>query len=284
MPAKAKRLRSSTQVKSEQAKAKQKSQNFNQLQKEYTQYKRDLEKARKASARARDKEYRGILKAASKTGLYKPKSEELTKYRRSRARQIKRDYGDYLDPKKYFFLPLPKNKKSDVIKRADTLKITTSRTGIFYPKEGHKTASIKKDKKRDEYYIERRGKTKTGINKGLKYRDVTPIATLDELDNERERLRRAAKRLGKMGENDFYAFVVVENGLEGYSHYTFRTIEQLISHIDSYPKNVAAKINFFRHIKVVKTQPMTWKDLHPTRSPGKAGRRYRGKNDTRRSK
>lgn len=253
---------------------------------EYNKQKKAAEKRRRAEAKAREKELQRLMKKAHDTGLYNPKSNELTKYRKHRLRQLEISHGEYLTTDKYFFLPANKQARKQIIERAHTLQIVTSRTGIFYPKEGHRSASIKKNEKRGEFFIERRGKTKSGINKGRKYRDVTPLTTIDELDKERARLERAARRLGPLARGERLVFKVVENGVEGYSHGTFSSMEHLFRYLEKYPKNVAARVNFYRHIKIEKSTITDWNTNHPPRSPGAKERRQigQGKFSTRASK
>ncbi len=254
--------------------------------KEYERYKREAAKAREKAAKARDKELSALLKKSSDLGIYSPKSTELTRYRRSRLNQVKREYGEYLNNQKYFFIPVGKQERKTVTPRAQSLEVVTTKTGIFYPKEGHKSASLKIDKRRQEFFIERRGKTKAGVNKGRLYRDVTPLTSIDQIDRERDRLTRMAKRLGPLGPNERLVFKVVENGTEGYSHGTFSNMNLMLGYLDKYPKSTAARVNFFRHIKVEKSTVKEWNALHPPRSPGAKERTKieRGKYNTRRSK
>lgn len=268
MPSKSRRGNSQNQARNAARLAQEKA-------KEYREYKRELEREKKAAQKARDKEYSRILKQASKTGLYFPKSSELTNWRRKRIRQLIRSSSDLLDEREYIFVPTPKNKRKSVLSRAGSLEMKTSRTGIFVPRQGHKTASIKEDKRRGEFYIERRGKTKTGINRGRRYRDIIPLASADELDRERDRLVRMARRLGPINtdKGERLVFKVEENGIEGYSHGTFTSIDLLLKYLDQYPKNVASRINFYRHIKIEKSTVAEWRQLHPLRERGRKGRR-----------
>jgi hypothetical protein len=277
MPKKNSRARSAKQAEI----AAQKSALLKQRQREYKEFQKRVAKEKLALERKREKDLKTILKKSREVGLYNPKSDELTRYRKKRLRGIKEQYGQYLDDNKYFFLPAGEQARKRILERASNLQMPTTRTGLFIPREGHKSAKLKKSKKRDEFYIERRGKTKTGVNKGRVYKDITPLASVDELDRERDRIRKMAARFGQLSEDDRLVFKIVENGVEGYSHSTFTNIEQLIKYLEKYPKSVAARVNFFRHIKIERSSVNEWFSRHKPRSPGKRDRR---KLDTRRSK
>lgn len=234
-----------------------------------------LEKLRRAQKKERDQILTRAMKRASETGVYKPKELKLTKYRRMRATKAIREYGDFLDPRKYFFIKTPKPIKAKAFERAESLEIKHSRTGLFIAKEGHKKAILKTDRKRKELYIERVGKTKRGPSRGVRYKTITPLASIDELDFERDRLRRLAKAIGPLRPNERITFRVIENGLEGYSHTTFSNIELLINYLEHYRKSIAAKVNFFRHIQIEKTTTSQWFAEHPATTPGRKGRAER---------
>lgn len=234
-----------------------------------------FDQLRRAQARERDRILLQTIKRSSKVGLYNPKELKLTKYRRYRANKIAKEYGDFLDPKKFFFVKAPTKAKKQVFQRAENLQIKHTRTGLLVPKEGHTRARLKTDRKRKEYYVERSGKTKRGPTKGVRYRTITPLASIDELDNERDRIRNLAKALGPLGRNDRITFKIIENGLEGYSHSTFSNVELLINYLEFYRKSIAAKVNFFRHIVLEKTTASQWFAEHPATAAGKKGRRNR---------
>ncbi len=232
-------------------------------------------KLRDAQAKERDRLLLSVIKRTSKVGIYTPKELKLTKYRRTRARKALKEYGDFLDPSKYFFVKAPKKAKRHVMERAESLQIKHSRTGLFVAREGHKRAVLRTDKKRGELFIERVGRTKRGPSRGVRYRTITPLASVDELDAERDRLRQLAEALGPLRGNERVTFRVIENGLEGYSHSTFTNIELLIAYLEHYRKSLPAKVNFFRHIVVEKTSAGQWFAEHPATTPGRKGRKDR---------
>lgn len=241
-----------------------------------TQYQKQLMKNRAAAKRSEETQLRHLLKNVRGKGIYDPKGNELTKYRKSRLRKAVKEFGSYLDPTKYFFVPAPKNRKKEVIERATNLKIKTSSIGVFIEKAGHKKATLKEDKKRREIYIERSGKTKRGATKGKRYRTITPLASLDELDNERVRIKALADGLGKLKKNEVLAFKIQENGGEGYSHLTFGNIDLLLNYLDKYKKSAPAKINFYRHIQVEKVETSDkWFKEHPVQAAGRPGQKAR---------
>lgn len=240
-----------------------------------SQQQKYFEKLRNAQKRERDRILVRTMKLASGKGIYNPKDFKLTKYRRYKATKVAREFGEFLDPTKYFFVKAPKPIKRRVMERAEHLHMKHSRSGVFIAKEGHKRASIKYNKKLDEPYIERSGRTKRGPTKGVRYKTITPFATVDELDKERDRFRKLAKELGPLHSNERITFKVIENGLEGYSHATFSNIELLINYLEHYRKTIPAKVNFFRHIVLEKTTASQWFAEHPATEPGRRGRKSR---------
>lgn len=291
MPRKAKPSGSAKQQKNSQQLAKQARADYRQHQREYNADRRALEKHLRAEARARDKELTRILKKARDVGLYAPKALELTPYRRRKARHLRQEYKEYLTTDKHFFLPANKERRAQILAKASALNIGTSRTGIFVPKEYYKRARLKEDKKRGEFFVERSGKTKTGANTGRIYHDAIPLASVSEIDSERDRIRRLAKRLCPLRDGEVLAFKVSEYGSEGYSRMVFigdtceAAIENLIKYLDKYKKSEAARINFYRHITVEKWSSFKqYYKEHPTRDVGKKARRIVGKHNTRSSK
>lgn len=234
-----------------------------------------FEKLRNAQKRERDRILLRTIKLANNKGIYNPKEIKLTKYRRYRANKIAQEFGDFLDPTKFFFVKAPSKAKKTVIERAESLQMKHTKSGIFIAKEGHKRATLKTDKKRKEFFIERTGRTKRGPTRGVRYRTITPLASVDELDNERDRLRALADQIGPLKKNERVTFKVIENGLEGYSHHTFSNIELLLNHLENYRKSIPAKVNFFRHIVLEKTTASQWFAEHPATSAGRKGRKQR---------
>ncbi len=252
-----------------------KSQAGNNRQSEQQRRNKYIQKLIKESKRERDKLLLNTIKRSTKVGLYNPKELKLTKYRRTQANKILKEFGTVLDPTKFFFVPAPKPIRKKAFERADSLNIKRSKTGLFISREGHAQAKLKVDKKRGEVYVERSGKTKRGARSGRRYHTILPLASLDELDNERDRLRALAAKLGQLKSNERLAFLVKEDGLEGSSNNTFNNIELLIKYLDQYQKTVAARINFYRHIEIVKTQSAQWFAEHPAINYNKSRGRSR---------
>lgn len=275
--------------KAEQA---QSAKEYSKELKEYKAQVKAFERSKKLAQRQADKEIKEIIKAAKKTGLYSPKGETLTPYRRRRAREIKASFAEYINPEKHFFLPANKQARKRILERASQLQMQTSRTGIFFPKDTYKTAQLRENKKTGEYGIIRKGKVKKGPNAGKEYTDFTPLPSIDEYDYQKQRLRDMAEELGPLQHGEAFAFEIVEVGHEGYSHRTFNggdtenAINKLLEYINTYEKHTAAMVHFMRHIRVVKTAPKTWWEMHPPTAPRKRGRirRSRNQKDTRASK
>lgn len=219
---------------------------------------KSIAQERKQLQKAKDAELKAFLNSIRGMGIYQPKSRKLTPYRRKRTRKAKREYGEKM--KHSFFVPVPKSKRKETLRRAEGLKIEHTRTGIIVPKEGHTDVKLRRGKK-GELFIERSGKTKMGPKKGRSYRSVTPLADLSELDRERDKIKRAAERLGPTTSNGKIMFRVNEDGLEGISMRIFDNVENLMKWLDNYDKTDAARINFYRHITVELVEPIEWRRL-----------------------
>lgn len=273
MPNKSIRKTLSDQEKSERKLARELAKKTRQLEiaKAKKKYYREL-------AKKQERELKALMKVVRGKGIYDPKGNQLTKYRKSRLNSIAKEFGDLLDPKKFVFVKPESKARKKVIERANGLELKTTKTGLFIPKEGNAKVRLKHDKKRDEFYIEKSGKTKWGINQGKRYRTITPLASLDELDKERDRIKAMADKFGTLKKGERIAFEITEKGNEGFSRATFTNINLLLEHLEQYRKTIAAKINFYRHIKIVKTQSVQkWFTEHPPKAPKKFARRIHTK-------
>lgn len=219
-----------------------------------------------------EKQLKKLLRDVRGKGIYEPKADELTRYRKYRLNKIAQVFGNVFDPKEYAFITAPKKDRKKIIERASALEIKTTRTGLFVPKEKNNKVRLSYDKKHGEYYIKKSGRTKWGINQGRKYTTITPLASVDELEKEIDRLRSQAAKMGPLGKNDRLSFEIIESGNEGYSHTTFRSVELMLKHLENYRKTTAARLQFFRHIKIVKTSTEQWFSDHPVKAPKRFGR------------
>lgn len=241
---------------------------------QYRAYQRHVARVRRMEVAAQKKLLTNILRNVRGKGIYDPKSLELTKYRKARAKKVLKEYGTFLDTKKYFFVKAPKTRRAEVKERAIALRLKPTSTGVFVERQGHKKATLKENKKNKELYIERSGRTKSGPLKGKRYTSHLPLASVDELDKEKDRLREMAKRMPLRNRGERLAFKIRENGIDGYSHSTFNSIEGLLSYLGQYHKSIAARINFFRHIELERVETnMEWSLAHPPMS--RAERRAR---------
>lgn len=235
-------------------------------------YEKQLAKVIKAEKAKADKELSTALKRAHGKGIYEPESYELTKWRRYKAKKIIKEYGELLDPSKFFFVPVPKKDRKETLNRAIALELSSiksgdkkkpaSKTGLFIAKDNYKTARLKKDKS-GEISIIRSGKIKRGERAGKRYTSTMPIASLDELTNQENRLRKMGEKI-KLKGNEALAFQIQENGHEGFSRSSFSNINLLMEYLERYQKSPAARINFLRHIEIVKTESAAkWLQMHP---------------------
>lgn len=300
MPKKIKGQSSKRQAQSAQLAAKDIASNAKSSQKLIEQRRRSIESSRKALQRSEDKKLKETLKTIRGMGIYEPKSADLTPYRRGRLRKVQREYKEILEPGKFFLIPLKSRPdRKTIISRSETIGIQTTRFGLIVPTNKHKRVRLKTNK-HGEVFIDRSGKTKQGPNRGRVYHDTIPIASLDELELQKDRLRRAAKRMGKLKDNERLYFVVKEHGFTGKSNRSFPNIEELFRYLDTYDqdqkspdgrvykkgKSKAAMINLYRHVHLIKMTSEDHKIAYPD-IPGKrkTQRQQKGRRtDTRRSK
>lgn len=250
-------------------------QAINKRLKEQTWQQKYFQKLRNAQKKERDRILVRTMKLASGKDIYTPKEFKLTKYRRYRATKAAKEFGEFLDPKKYFFVKAPKKAKKQIVSRAEQLQMKYTRAGVFIEKGGHTRVKLIESKRRNEYAIVRSGKTKRGPTKGRRYTTLTPLASIDDLANEKQRIRDMANSLGRLKKGEFLTFKVVENGFEGFHGTLYSNIDLLLLALENYKKTMAAKINFFRHIEIVKTSGTIWFASHPGTNPGPSGRKQR---------
>jgi hypothetical protein len=242
---------------------------------------KDIEKGRREAKKTRDKELRSTLHKVAKVGLYVPKEFKLTKYRRSRLSKLEKSGKlELLNSEKFFFVPIPKAKRRKTLANSEQLKIDTSKTGVFIPRDKHTRARLVTDSK-GELIIIRSGKTRRGTTKGRTYKTITPLVSLDELGNERERLREQARKLGPITTEDYtngvrLVFHVSENGIDGWSQQTFEDIDLLLNYLEArYDKTTAARVNFYRHITIEKSTVNDWFTRHAATDAGNPGKQAR---------
>jgi hypothetical protein len=242
--------------------------------KQHREYLAHVKRVQRIDQARIDKRLRDTLRNVKGTGIYEPKSLELTPYRRKRAKAVYKEYGKYLDKKEYFFVRAPKHRRQEVRERAEGLHLKPTPTGLFVEREGHKKAYIKENPKNKELYVKRTGRTKRGPLKGRQYSSTLPLASVDELDKARDRIRELAKSLPLRNSKESLSWKIRENGIEGYSHSTFDSVEGILRYLDKYDKSTAARINFYRHIELERVETSAeWNQKHPPM--GKAARRAR---------
>lgn len=273
-PSTAQARRSATFAKTLERKAREREAQYQREHKEFL-------KKQTAYFKERDKELTKLLKNVRGKGIYEPKGNALTPYRRKRLAEVKAQFGQYLDPNENFFLPAKGAARERIIERAKSLEMATTKKGLFFPKANYKTARLKYDRKHDEFIVNRKGKVKHGEKAGRIYQSNIPLASLDALDHERDRIRAMAASLGPLEPNERLVFKVMENSNEGFSHAVFGNVELLLRYLENYKKKQASKVNFFRHIEVEKSGTKEWfaAHNHNERKP-----RSRGRFNTRRSK
>lgn len=235
-------------------------------EKEFARELKAWEKDRAAFQAQIDRQYEKQLREFERLGIYQPKAQELTPYRKKRIRQATREYHEFLEGD-YSFVALPDKK---AVSQAASLDMKTTHKGVFVAREGH--TRVKLTRRKGELYIDRSGKTKVGVS-GHERRYVVeriPLATVDELTRERDRLIREARALGPLKDNERLAFKLTtytKDGkmVEGYSRQVFDDIDKLIEEVEKYEKSIKWKLaQIFRSITIMKTASgPTWFREHP---------------------
>jgi len=237
-------------------------------------FKRQVQASVRRERKKADLKLKSYLKAVRDKGIYEPKSLDLTKYRKSRIRKVVKEFGDLLVPSKFIFVEAPKPQRAKVRERAKGLGLKATRTGVFIEREGFRKATLKVDKKSGELFIERKGKVKRGPTRGKRYTRRMPLASIDELDKQRERIRQMARDIGPLKENERLAFRIIETGNDGYSHATFSDVELLLRYLENYRRQIAGKwtrslpafIHLHAILEVEKTESsVRWQTSHPPR-------------------
>lgn len=252
-----------------------------------TKSKENAARIQARNSRAREKEYKRKAKLLAKAGIYEPKGSELTEYRKRRINKEFTKFEQYIDdPRgKFFFVSAAKldnKQRRKFLSNADQLNMVTTKKGVFLQKEGQRKARISYSKKRDEFDIVLTGKIKWGPNSGKGITQRIPVAPLDHLHNEEQRLRSMAESMGPLKKSDILSFVVYENGaLTGAHRGTFDSVEGVMKRLNEYHHdNAAQKLAFFRLVIIQKSTILDWKRDHPTpynqtaRGRGKRGKRH----------
>lgn len=211
--------------------------------------------------RQRNKEFAALLKPLQKFGIYNPKETKLTKYRAARVRKAYKEFADMLDPTKFLFAQAPKKKARTLKKKAkafpDVYKPTNR--GIFVAREGFKTAKVQVDKS-GEASIIRAGKSETGERVRRRTKSITPLATLDDMDRQRDKIRKAAEKLGPLKPGEGYVYIIKDNGGENYGRNIYGSLDLLLAKLDGYDKGRAreagkrglAWLTLMRHLEIQK--------------------------------
>lgn len=236
-------------------------------QKEFGKQLRAWERDRDAYQRQIDRQYTKQLTKLESLGIYEPKGEALTPYRKRRIRALTREFHEFLEGD-YVHVKLP---SKAAVAQAEALHFKGTRRGAFIPREGH--TRVKVTERKGELYIDRSGKTKRGTG-GAERRYVVeriPLRGLDELSTEKARLARELENLGPLTGSQRYAFVLTtHDGMEGYSRSVYTDIERMIADLEKYEKAIPWKqLQIFRHISIIKTESSrTYFREHPTKEKG----------------
>lgn len=240
-------------------------------------------------AKNRNSEYQQRLEQLRQIGVYEPKGDDLTPYRKKRINQEWRKYSRYIEPdvtgkRKFFFVgtdKLTNAERREFVANAKSLDMPTTPKGVFIQKEGQRKARLAWNNENKEYDILLTGKVKWGENKGKAYSDRIPIGPLDRIEGELNRIENVAKQFGTLKKGEAISFVVMEHGEEvGASRQTFSSpgaAEKLRNYLDTryHRDNKAARLKFLRMVTVRKTTVLDWSRAHPPREKRMARKQRR---------
>lgn len=246
-----------------------------------------LFKKRNSAANKRDAKYLADLRKLEKTGLYTPKGNRLTKYRKTQINKRAREYAEYLNPETFFFIPVAKGPRKKLLKYAKDFAIKATPIGIFIPHNGHTHATLRKSKsRRGEYEVVRYGKTKQGPNAGKVYTDIIPLEPFDTIAAEKGRLDRIGKTLGALKKGDRLSFRIVDHSGEGMSHNTYMQLDLLLAALERYMKDrsVGAGLYMLRHVIIEKTSVLEWRTEAEKKGLGSFNKRRKRKTKAQRQK
>lgn len=211
-----------------------------------------MSKSKTKSSQLKKRELKRKLKQLTKTGLYNPKSQEITPYRAKRINSLYKEYRSELENPNVLFVKFPKFVSPQKMQaKAKSLKFKASRKGLFIEKEGSRSGSIEYNRTLGEYQIKLTGKRKSGPRKGTKITKTFPLSNMMELDRQRERFREEFENLNRK-KNEYARIRVTETGNDGFSSTIFSRFDDLMSHLDNYQKSVSDRIQFYRLIGIEK--------------------------------
>lgn len=230
--------------------------------------------------RKAENDYRRRLSKLKEAGIYAPKGDDdLTEWRKREINKKWRDYRQFVDdPRKRFFFVgtdgLTSKERKEFLKNAESLNIKTTKTGLFLQREGQRKAKIVWDGKHKEYDIELSGKVKWGQNKGKRIKHRIPIAPVDRVEGELDRLEDKARAMGPLKKGEAISFIVVENDeMTGASRSTFHDPATLRRKLSSYHvENKGHALAFLRLVVVQKTTLTAWAKEHKPRAKKMARR------------
>lgn len=236
----------------------------------------------KAKSRKNQSQYRNKLAALKKIGVYSPTGDKLTDWRKRQINSKYRQYQDLLEDKTVKFVPVPKDLKAfsrKIIKQAKSLDMETTPKGVFVSKRGYSQARMDFNPATKEFEIIQTHKRKKGKTGSSRHRSSLPLTSVDALTAEKNKLRAAANRFGKLKRNErLYFRVTNPEGAGGLSQSSFADADLLMNYLETnYQKHLSDKVRFLRMISIEKTTYENYKTelaIHKGNSPSATRRKY----------
>lgn len=235
------------------------------------------ERSRIKADETRKAEYERRLAELERTGIYQPKSETLTSYRRGKINRTYNEYKAFLDKDEFAFVPL----SPAGLKYAKQFQMKTTAKGAFYERNGYTKIYERKSKTfKGKTEVRKAFKAKAGVMKGKWIEDLEPLVPLDEMDKQEGGLRAMANAFGPLEKNERLTFIVSSGGHEGYSYNTYSSIDLLMNDLKKrYKRSDSARIMMFANITIRKTtltkgRAVEWnKEAEPHRPPKRKARK-----------
>lgn len=225
-----------------------------------------------------ERNYKKRLRQLKKTGLYRPKSDKLTKTTRAAINRRYRKFEEFLLGDNYIFVSIPtrsKKKLAAAVKLAKQNQLATAPRGVFIPKTRNTKKAVAVFSKRTKTYRIKVTKKKKGPTGSKTVTEIIPLEPMGALDDELDRIEADAEML-EVGKGETLAFKVEMGGSDGYGHQIFRKPELLRNYLSSqYHQAMAHKLAFFRAVSVFKTKRESYFKDHPRPDANP----YKGKTD-----
>lgn len=197
------------------------------------------------------KELRRKLSRLKSTGIYQPRSTEITDYRKRKINALYKQFQKQLETDEFVFAKFPPKTEKKLKAKAKALNLPVTSTGVFVGKDGQRKAKIQFNRQLQEYEIALTGKAKYGKRAGTKITSYLPLASVDTIEKEMQRLEGEANT-HNLKSNEYLRIRVTETGNDGFSEKIFKDFSALSNYLEGYKKSKSQRIAFYRYLTIEK--------------------------------